>query len=64
MAFNGGIENVHGVKEIKTGTRYTFVSFWDFEEAEYDEATRQRWEDEITELRKEQAVQQAEWAKK
>jgi hypothetical protein len=43
------------VKEIKSGTRYTFVSFWDFAEAEYDEATRQRWENEIKELRIEQA---------
>lgn len=64
VAFNGGIENLHGVKPILEGTRYTFVSFWDFEEAEYDEATRQRWEDEINELRKEQAKQQEEWAKK
>jgi hypothetical protein len=55
VAFNGGIENLHGVKEIKSGTRYTFVSFWDFAEAEYDEATRQRWENEIKELRIEQA---------
>jgi hypothetical protein len=55
ITFNGGIENLHGVKEIKAGTRYTFVSFWDFAEAEYDEATRQRWQDEIDNLRKQQA---------
>jgi hypothetical protein len=55
IAFNGGIENLHGVKPILEGVRYTFVSFWDFAEAEYDEATRQRWEDEIKELRIEQA---------
>jgi hypothetical protein len=64
IAFNGGIENLHGVKEILSGTRYTFVSFWDFEEAEYDQATRDRWESDIQQLRKEQAEQQAEWAKK
>jgi hypothetical protein len=64
VAFNGGIENVHGVKEITAGTRYTFVSFWDFAEAEYDEATRERWKNEIKHLREEQAIQQAEWADK
>lgn len=64
IAFNGGIENLHGVREILSGTRYTFVSFWDFEEAEYDQATRDRWEAEIKTLREEQAKQQAEWAKK
>ena len=55
LAFNGGIENIHGVKEITKGTRYTFVSFWDFEEAEYGPEIRQRWEDEIKELRLHQA---------
>jgi hypothetical protein len=55
VAFNGGIENIHGVKEIKSGTRYTFVSFWDFAEAEYDEETRLRWEEDIKALRVEQA---------
>jgi hypothetical protein len=64
IAFNGGIENLHGVKEILAGTRYTFVSFWDFEEAEYNQETRDRWEADIKQLREEQAVQQAEWAKK
>jgi hypothetical protein len=64
VAFNGGIENLHGVKPILDGVRYTFVSFWDFEEAEYDENTRQRWDDEIKELREFQAKQQAEWATK
>lgn len=55
VAFNGGLENLHGVKHITQGTRYTFVSFWDFEEAEYDEATRARWEEEIKALREQQA---------
>jgi hypothetical protein len=59
VGFNGGIENLHGVKEIKTGSRYTFVSFWDFEEAEYDEKRRQEWEDEIKGLRKQQAEEHA-----
>jgi hypothetical protein len=64
VAFNGGIENLHGVRAIKKGTRYTFVSFWDFEEAEYNEETRQRWEDQIKEMRKEQEVAHKNWGNK
>jgi hypothetical protein len=62
IAFNGGIENLHGVKPILEGVRYTFVSFWDFAEAEYDQATRDRWESDIKTLREEQAEQQKAWA--
>jgi predicted 2-oxoglutarate/Fe(II)-dependent dioxygenase YbiX len=29
--FSGGVENIHGVTEITSGTRYSIVSFWDFE---------------------------------
>jgi hypothetical protein len=64
VAFNGGIENLHGVKHITEGTRYTFVSFWDFEEAEYDEVKRSQWEKDIKILREEQAKMQAESSKK
>jgi len=28
--FSGGVENIHGVTEIKSGTRYSIVSFWNF----------------------------------
>lgn len=28
--FSGGVENIHGVTEITAGTRYSIVSFWDF----------------------------------
>jgi predicted 2-oxoglutarate/Fe(II)-dependent dioxygenase YbiX len=27
--FSGGVENIHGVTEITSGTRYSIVSFWD-----------------------------------
>jgi predicted 2-oxoglutarate/Fe(II)-dependent dioxygenase YbiX len=30
--FSGGVENIHGVTEITSGTRYTIVSFWNFKE--------------------------------
>lgn len=28
--FSGGVENIHGVTEIISGTRYSIVSFWSF----------------------------------
>lgn len=28
--FSGGVENIHGVTEITSGTRYSIVSFWSF----------------------------------
>jgi hypothetical protein len=28
--FSGGVENIHGVTEITSGTRYSVVSFWNF----------------------------------
>lgn len=28
--FSGGVENIHGVTEITSGTRYSIVSFWNF----------------------------------
>lgn len=30
--FSGGVENIHGVTEITSGTRYSIVSFWNFEQ--------------------------------
>lgn len=63
IVFPGGVENVHGVKEITKGTRYTMVSFWDYEEAEYDQETKDRWDEEEKEIRKQQALQKEEWAK-
>jgi hypothetical protein len=61
--FCGGVENIHGVKEITKGTRYTMVSFWDFEEAEYDQATLDKWDEEEKQVRIQQAIQKEEWAK-
>lgn len=61
--FPGGVENVHGVSEILKGTRYTMVSFWDYAEIEYDQATLDRWEEEEKEVRRQQAIQKEEWLK-
>lgn len=61
--FPGGVENIHGVSEITKGTRYTMVSFWDYEEIEYDQATLDKWKEEEKEVRKQQAKQKEDWAK-
>jgi predicted 2-oxoglutarate/Fe(II)-dependent dioxygenase YbiX len=63
IMFPGGHENIHGVKEITKGTRYTMVSFWDYADAVYDEETLDKWEKEIEKVREEQAVQKIEWDK-
>jgi hypothetical protein len=63
IMFPGGHENIHGVKEITKGTRYTMVSFWDYAESEYDEETLKRWEEEEKEIRKQQEKQREEWQK-
>jgi hypothetical protein len=61
--FPGGYENIHGVAEITAGTRYTMVSFWDYEELVYDQETLDRWEEEEKQVRIEQAKQKEEWDK-
>lgn len=61
--FPGGVENIHGVKEITAGTRYTMVSFWDFADAEYSEEKLSWWEEETRKVRQEQAKQKEEWSK-
>lgn len=63
IVFPGGVENIHGVREITKGTRYTMVSFWDFADAEYDEERQAWWEEQTNKIREEQAKQQEEWAK-
>lgn len=61
--FPGGVENIHGVKEITSGTRYTMVSFWDFADADYSEEKKAWWEEETRKVRQEQAKQKEEWSK-
>lgn len=63
ITFPGGIENVHGVREITKGTRYTMVSFWDFKESEYSDELQEQWAEELKIVRAEQAKQKEEWAK-
>jgi hypothetical protein len=61
VVFPGGIENIHGVREIKEGERYTMVSFWDFAEAEYSEERRNEWQEEFAIVREQQKNQREEW---
>lgn len=63
ICFPGGVENIHGVKEITEGTRYTMVSFWDFADAVYSDEKKAAWEAEIKEVREAQALQKEEWLK-
>lgn len=63
ISFPGGVENIHGVSEITKGTRYTMVSFWDFEESEYSDELKAEWEEELKQVRAEQEKQREEWEK-
>jgi len=63
ISFPGGVENIHGVKEITEGTRYTMVSFWDFAESEYSDELKAEWEEELLRVRAEQEAQREEWSK-
>lgn len=63
ITFPGGVENVHGVSEIVKGTRYTMVSFWDYEESEYSDELQEEWAEELKMVREEQAKQREEWDK-
>ena len=61
-AFEGGHHNIHEVLPIEKGTRYTIGSFWDFDEIQYSDETKARWEEEISEARIQQAKDAEEWA--
>lgn len=37
IAFDPGIENVHSVTEVRSGTRYTMLASWDHLDSEYSE---------------------------
>jgi hypothetical protein len=63
IMFPGGHENIHGVKEILEGTRYTMVSFWDYADAVYSQETIDKWAEEERLVREQQAKQKEEWSK-
>lgn len=57
----GGVENIHGVKEILSGERHTMLSFWDFADITYSEDRLSEWDKELKEVRASQAEQRIEW---
>lgn len=61
VVFPGGHENIHGVRVMKSGTRYTMVSFWDYADANYDDETTEKWKEEIKEVREFQKKQREDW---
>jgi Rps23 Pro-64 3,4-dihydroxylase Tpa1-like proline 4-hydroxylase len=62
VAFEGGHHNIHEVLPIESGVRFTVGSFWDFDEIQYTDETKARWETEISEARIQQAKDAEEWA--
>lgn len=62
ITFPGGINNVHAVKEVTEGCRYTLGAFWDYAESEYTEERKAEWEEEIRKVRVQQEEMYAEWA--
>jgi len=60
-SFSGGHHNIHEVQIITDGERYTIGSFWDNEESEYSEETKEKWKTEIAEARIRQAEDQKLW---
>jgi hypothetical protein len=63
FVFPGGVENIHGVKEVLSGVRHTMISFWDFADIEYPEAIRTRLEEDVIEIMRKQAKHREEWEK-
>lgn len=55
--FPGGFENLHGVKEVESGSRYTIVIFWDHEESSYSDEKKMQWQKEIDSWVQEAKVQ-------
>jgi hypothetical protein len=60
-AFDGGADNMHAVTTVKNGERYTVGSFWDRADSVYDDDKKQKWEDELSEVRAEQKIMYEKW---
>lgn len=60
--FAGGFENMHEVTTVKKAIRYTLGSFWDDrEESDYPQEVRDKWAEELAEVRAYQKKEAAEW---
>jgi hypothetical protein len=63
IAFDPGFTNLHGVTEVLSGIRYTMLSSWDYESANYTEEDLKRIKEEKERLKPEQEKQRDEWRK-
>lgn len=61
VTFPGGFKNIHEVKKVLKGTRYTLGAFWDDEDAEYSEERIKEWEEEISRVREQQKEMYDQW---
>jgi len=63
VTFPGGFDNIHEVKKVLSGTRYTLGAFWDNEDAEYSQERIDEWEEEIKRVREKQKEMYDQWDK-
>jgi hypothetical protein len=60
--FDGGFNNMHEVTLITKGVRYTIGSFWDDrEESDYPQELRDKWAEEMKQVRDKQKIEKEEW---
>jgi hypothetical protein len=59
--FPGGIENIHGVREVTSGTRHTMISFWDFASSEYSKEDKAKIDEEALRIIKNRDELRSEW---
>jgi hypothetical protein len=62
VIFPGGRENLHGIKEVTEGRRYTFAAFWDFADIQYPKEIFKKWEDELEYIIKSQNKKKKKWS--
>lgn len=62
IVFPGGADNIHRVNEVTSGTRFTIVGFWDYEESYYSPEEMAEREAEIQREREKQAEQKQQWS--
>jgi hypothetical protein len=61
VIFEGGHYNIHGVKEVLDGVRYTNGFFWDFADSVYTAEDEKMWEDYMSGLKSEQSEIRKDW---
>lgn len=61
VVFDVGYENVHGVTEVLSGTRWTMLASFDYADSEYPQEYWEEKERELEDTRKYYEAQHAEW---